>query len=232
MKAFCTAKDWHVQEAHSDADLSGGRADNRPGLQGALSTSIESSKDAPTALVVYSLSRLARNTRDALAISDQLKAAGVSLVSLSESIDTSTPAGNLFFTILSAVCQWEREETGSRTSAAMKRYQENGRRMGRYAPYGYAIDSTNHSKLVAIEPEQETIFEIIKLYRRNLKLPEIAAELKKQGRMKRNGTAFWIPNIKEVLARKESHVKEQAKEIECIPATIPGNDDGDREEIL
>ncbi|MCJ8336519.1 MAG: recombinase family protein, partial [Epibacterium sp.] len=53
------------------------------------------------------LDRLARSTRDLLNISAQLREKGVDLRILEQQVDTSTPAGELFFTILSAIGQFE-----------------------------------------------------------------------------------------------------------------------------
>ena len=69
---------------HADEGLSGKSAANRPALRAAL----DQACTGKAALVVYSLSRLARSTRDALSISERLAKAGADLVSLSES---STP---------------------------------------------------------------------------------------------------------------------------------------------
>ena len=63
-KAWCMANDYTVAEIYIDAGLSGKRADNRPELQRAL---MDCKKGE--ALVVYSLSRLARSTVDTISIS-------------------------------------------------------------------------------------------------------------------------------------------------------------------
>src|SRR5271169_1320089 len=78
--AWAAANGAELPEVFTDAGLSGGRADNRPGLQAAL----DAACTAKAALVVYSLSRLARSTQDALNISQRLGKAGADLVSLSE----------------------------------------------------------------------------------------------------------------------------------------------------
>ena len=62
IKAWAEANEFELVAIYQDAGLSGGRSDNRPALQQAIKAV---TKD--TALVVYSLSRLARSTRDALA---------------------------------------------------------------------------------------------------------------------------------------------------------------------
>jgi hypothetical protein len=66
--AWAHANAAELTAVYTDAGLSGGRADNRPGLQAAL----DAACTAKAALVVYSLSRLARSTRDAITISERL----------------------------------------------------------------------------------------------------------------------------------------------------------------
>ena len=85
LQAWCVANDYELADIQVDAGLSGGRADNRPGLQSA----IEQACKSKSALIVYSLSRLARSTKDTIAIGEKLDKAGADLVSLSEKIDTS-----------------------------------------------------------------------------------------------------------------------------------------------
>src|SRR5437868_9776225 len=80
---WCEVNGYKLVNVHVDAGLSGSRADNRPALQAALGEACHSK----AALVVYSLSRLARSTKDAIAISDRLAKSGADLVSLSERID-------------------------------------------------------------------------------------------------------------------------------------------------
>src|SRR5688572_3482910 len=82
IEAWCQLNDCPLSEMFVDAGLSGGRADNRPGLQAAL----EAVARKGGVLIVYSLSRLSRSTRDTLALSDRLAKAGADLVSLSEKI--------------------------------------------------------------------------------------------------------------------------------------------------
>ncbi|MCH8851463.1 MAG: recombinase family protein [Planctomycetes bacterium] len=86
--AWAQANDYELLELFVDAGLSGSRADNRPGLQRAVNTACK----RKAALVVYSLSRLARSTRDALMLAERLNKAGADLVSLTESIDTTSAA--------------------------------------------------------------------------------------------------------------------------------------------
>lgn len=60
-------------------------------------------------LIIYSIDRLARDTRHLLNLINELSHYGVSIISLRESIDFSTPMGQATLTILGAVAQLERE---------------------------------------------------------------------------------------------------------------------------
>ena len=62
------------------------------------------------AVIVYSFSRLARNTRDLLKLVDTFREKGVDFVSVKETIDTTTPQGYLMLSVFAAIYQFEREQ--------------------------------------------------------------------------------------------------------------------------
>lgn len=82
-------------------------------------------------LVVESLSRVSRSTKDLLNILDDFEHRGIKLVSLKENIDTSTPTGKLLVIVLSAICQFERDLTVQRTREGLKASRARGRVGGR-----------------------------------------------------------------------------------------------------
>ena len=139
-EAYCKANDYTVLAVYEEPEVAGGRADNRPQLQAALD---QVCKEEAT-LVVYTLDRLARNVDDARAISKRLEKADANLAILQMRVDTTTPYGKLFFTIVAAFAEFYREGIAQRTSKAMLRHQACGRRMTRtdYCPYGKMPDWT------------------------------------------------------------------------------------------
>lgn len=82
-------------------------------------------------VVVESLSRLGRSTKDLIELTELFRSKGVHLVSLKESIDTSTSTGKLLFTLMSAIAQFERDCIADRTKEGLKAARARGRKGGR-----------------------------------------------------------------------------------------------------
>ena len=68
-----------------------------------MAAALDQTCDCGGVLVVYSLSRLARSTRDAIEITERLEQSGADLVSITERIDTTTGIGRFFFTAIAWV---------------------------------------------------------------------------------------------------------------------------------
>ena len=186
-------------DVHVDAGLSGGRADNRPGLQAAL-TDVCKRKGV---LVVYSLSRVARSTKDALAIAERLDKAGADLVSLSEAIDTTSAAGKMVFRLLAVLAEFERDLISERTTSAMGHLRRQGRKVSGNIPFGF--DEAEGGRLVANEREQVVISRIRSLRDAGASLRTIAAALAEAGTPTKSGLLTWTPaTIRGVLLRDAS----------------------------
>ncbi len=82
-------------------------------------------------VVVESLSRLGRSTKDLIELTEIFQSKGVNLVSLKEAIDTNSPTGKLLFTLMSAIAQFERDVIADRTREGLKSARARGRTGGR-----------------------------------------------------------------------------------------------------
>ena len=82
-------------------------------------------------IVVESLSRLGRSTKDLIELVELFQSKGVNLVSLKESIDTSTSTGKLLFALMSAIAKFERDVIADRTREGLKSARARGRTGGR-----------------------------------------------------------------------------------------------------
>lgn len=107
-------------------DTASGRSKDRPELQKLMDFVREGD-----VVIVESFSRFARNTRDLLNLTDQLKAKNVQFISQKERIDTSTPAGEFMMVVFAALAQLERETTLERQSEGIAIAKAEGRMKGR-----------------------------------------------------------------------------------------------------
>lgn len=186
---YCRLHRLELAHIHADEGISGKRADNRPGLAEAVAAACA----ARGALVVYSLSRLARSTRDAIDIADRLAKAGADLVSISERIDTTTSMGRFFFTTIAALAQLERDLIGERTAAALAHKRRNGQRYSGVLPLGFEL-AADGEHLVENDGEQHVLQRILKLRREGLGARRIIARLEREG-LKPKGGGRWHPKV-------------------------------------
>jgi DNA invertase Pin-like site-specific DNA recombinase len=82
-------------------------------------------------LVVWKLDRLARSLKQLIETVEELESRGIGFVSLTESIDTTTPGGRLIFHVFGALAEFERELIRERTNAGLKSAKARGARLGR-----------------------------------------------------------------------------------------------------
>jgi len=113
---------WFVEQGVSGSTP----ALQRPSLSELLSYVRESDL-----VVVVAIDRLGRNTIDVLTTVEALRAKDVSIVSIREGFDLSTPAGKLMLTMLAAVAEIERENLKARQMAGIERAKSEGKALGR-----------------------------------------------------------------------------------------------------
>jgi len=197
--AWCAAHGFELAEVFCDAGLSGRRADNRPELVRAL----DAVTRARGVLVVYSLSRFSRSVRDTMQMAERLDRAGADLVSLSESIDTTSAAGRMVFRMLAVFNEFESELNGERTRCAMAAKREKGERTSGRIPFGFSL-AADGVHLVENSEEQPILARVRELRRDGLSLRAIGAVLLREGMKPRSG-ASWSPKVlRDICARKVS----------------------------
>jgi DNA invertase Pin-like site-specific DNA recombinase len=107
-------------------DRASGAAAHRPGLEAALSDLREGD-----CLVIWKLDRLGRTVKGLVDLVHGLERRGVQFQSMTDGIDTTTPAGRFFFHVMSGLAQMERELIAERTRAGLAAARARGRLGGR-----------------------------------------------------------------------------------------------------
>ena len=82
-------------------------------------------------IVVWKLDRLSRSLKDLLILMERIDKAGAGFRSLTESIDTTTPAGRMMMQMVGAFAEFEREMIRERTQAGLQAARAEGRTGGR-----------------------------------------------------------------------------------------------------
>jgi len=189
---WCELNDCELVAIYEDAGISGSTIEKRPQLQAALA---EMKKDM--ALVVYSLSRMSRTTEHCISITNELKAKGGNLVSITEKLDTSSAMGEFFFTVMAALGQMERKLTGERTKAALAHKKAIGEK---YAPVPFGYKEIE-GRLEVVKAEAQIVAEINRKRAAGSSMHLIARELNEQGVIGKQGGKWYASTVSCILKR-------------------------------
>jgi site-specific DNA recombinase len=191
--SWCHANDYELVEIFEDAGLSGKDMDGREGIQAAMKAAKKG-----MALVAYSLSRLSRSARDMIDLGETLKRRGVNLVSLTEKIDTTSAAGEMFFGILAVFAQFERKQVGERTKAALAHKKAKGEKYGP-VPFGY---EEVEGRLLEVRSEALSVATILRMRRSGMSYHRIADRLNEDGITGKRGGQWHASTVRYVINRQ------------------------------
>ncbi len=155
-KGYCEMKDWNIINIYQDVES--GAKDNRPDFLRLLA---DMKLGIFKGIVVTELSRVSRRMPTLIKFLEDFQACGVSFVSITQNIDTSTPMGKAFFQLTGVFAEFERDQTRERVSHTMKNMAANGKFTGGVVPFGYTLVD---KKLVINEEEADTVREAFNLY--------------------------------------------------------------------
>ena len=127
LKDYCQRNNYEIYKIYKDEGISGIKT-SRPQLDLMLQDIRSKLFDA---VVVWKFDRLGRSTSHLLQVLEEMKNKGVRLIATSQSIDTETPMGKFFFTILSGFAEMEREMIRERIFLGLERRKKEGKIMGR-----------------------------------------------------------------------------------------------------
>src|SRR3989449_1076784 len=146
---FARAQHWIVSGEYVDDGYSG-RDVRRPEYERMLRE-----RDRWDAILVLKMDRIHRNSRNFMAMMDDLARSGKDFVSATESLDTSTATGRFVVDMLQRIAQLESEQTGERVHMGMRQAAEEGKFLGMSDPYGYRYDSA--AKNLVVVPAEAAV---------------------------------------------------------------------------
>lgn len=141
MKEYVKNRGWDLVAEFEEI---GSGAKTRPKREELLKMARQRKLDA---ILTWKLDRFGRSTADLVAVLDELRQIGVVFVSLTESLDFSTPAGRAMAGLLSVFAEFERDIIRERVKAGVSNAREKGKILGR--PKGAALKTEQIKKLKA-----------------------------------------------------------------------------------
>ena len=196
--------DWEIVEVYVDQGITGTQAQKRPEF---LRMMEDARKDKFDLIITREVSRFARNTVDALSYTRQMKAMGVDVLFINDSINTAADDGELRLSLMSSMAQDESRKISERVKAGQKISRERHILYGNGNILGFRRENGTYVP----EPEQaETVRLIFQMYSSGkVGLQKIVAELYRLGRLDAGGHVSWD-------ASKVSRVLHKATYKGCI----------------
>jgi DNA invertase Pin-like site-specific DNA recombinase len=127
LRDYIQRRGWTAAGEYVDTGISGTR-EKRPELDRLISDAHRRRFDV---VAVWKFDRFARSVSHLLRALETFNALGIEFVSLSEQMDTSTPAGRMVFTVLGAVAELERSLIAEQVRAGLRNAKAKGKRLGR-----------------------------------------------------------------------------------------------------
>jgi site-specific DNA recombinase len=198
IEQWCAINGYELVNVFKDAGISGKRMDTRKGLQDALA-----SIKKGNAFVFYSMSRVARSTKDMIEIGELIQKKKGDMVSLNgEPINTTTASGKMIFELFAVLAQFERNLVGERTATALRNKKSNGLKYTNQTPYGFKeVDG----RLEQVEQEAKVVAEIQKARGNGQTLQSIANNLNARG-IPTKTAKQWQPATIHLLLKRTSLV--------------------------
>ncbi|WP_159887570.1 recombinase family protein [Paenibacillus puerhi] len=192
MRKYAEQNDLEIVDEYVDEGASGKSISGRPQMKRLLK---DANQQKFEVVIIYKLDRLARKLRDQLEIGDSLINNNAKLISLKETIDTSTPSGMMTFQMFGMVAEMERSSIIERG----KMGQQQRARQGKYnggVVLGY---NSINKELVIDESEAIIVKKIFEYADQGMGLKAITRRLNEAGYRTKHEKAFSTISVKTIL---------------------------------
>ena len=226
---IASKENWTLVDLYADEGISGTSAEKRPDFQRLLSDCRRGRVDK---VLVKSVSRFARNTRDCLETVRELKSIGVGVCFEEQHIDTSNMSGELLTAVFAAMSQKESENISAHMRWSYQVRMKGGTFLPSAVPFGYVIQD---KKIVVNEEQAGVVRAIFHRYLAGQSMDEIAAWLNWEDIPVRLGikSRKWIRSAVSYILSNERYIGDSLWQKTYATDTLPARqvrNHGEREQ--
>ena len=209
--------DWELVDIFADEGLTGMKSETRDEFQRMIRMCELKQIDL---IITKSISRFARNTKDALSYVRKLKLLGVGVQFEKEGISTLSMGDEMLLNTFSALAQEESQSISMNQRLSIVKRMELGEYVASNVPYGYRLID----KMLAVyEPEAVIVRNIFTLYLQGFSTSEIARELTKLNIPTKCGKEIWRPSHVAYILRNERYIGDSLYQKTYGEKTVPFN---------
>ena len=191
---------WELVDIYADEAASGTKTDKREDFNRLLADCRKGKIDR---VLVKSISRFSRNTKDCLAALRELMRLGVTVQFEKENIDTGTLTTELMVSVSGSLAQQESMSISQNIRTGYRRRMERGEFIASSPPYGYR--NAGGGRLEIVPEEAEVIRWVFESYLNGQGIVTIAEEMNRRGVPKKHGATAWIPYAVACWLRNEKY---------------------------
>ena len=208
-------ENWRMVDIYSDEGITGTSAEKREDFQRLLADCRRGLIDR---VLVKSISRFARNTKECLETIRELKSLGVGVYFEKENIDTATMSGEMMTALFASFAQAESESISGNMRWGIQKRMQAGTYIPANLPYGYTLQ--DHS--IRIVEEQAVIVQrIFKEYLSGKSTERIASDLREEGIPCKSGEVAWDSTAIRYIISNEKYIGDSVWQKYFSTDTLP-----------